>query len=472
MLEHALAYARSNFDAAMAALVEELRIPSVSTLTEYSTEVRRNAIWLEDQMRRAGLTTSIVNVPHGRHPIVRAELVINSALPTLTIYGHYDVQPADPLAEWDSAPFEPAVRDGRIFARGVADNKANHMAALFAVASCVASGGMPINVRFLIEGEEESGGEAIRHYVRAHAPDLATDWILIWDGGFSDEGDPALECGLRGLLYLDIRAFGASGDLHSGVFGGIAPNPLNTLVWALAALKGRDGRVTIPGFYDDVRAPRAQELLMWQRGPDFEQKLKSITQSPALEGEADYPVTQRMWTRPTLDIHGLSGGFAGEGMKTIIPAACSAKLSMRLVPDQDPVRILAAVEDHLHRLETPGVRFEILTVASARPLVLDGGPAATTALSEAFREAFGRSVQLIRSGGTIPVAIDLAESLGVPMLMSGLPEADCRSHSPNENVRIEQYRLGIEALIRFFYGLAHAPREIQELDRPAASSSS
>jgi len=284
MLQEALKLARAGQEQSDADLFEELRIPSVSALPQHREDVRRNARWLADRMERLGFTTSITDVPGGRHPVLQADLIVDPGARTLTIYGHYDVQPADPVGEWVSPPFEPTVRDGRVFARGAADNKGNHMAALKAVEFCRKAGGPPVNVRFLIEGEEEITGEALGHYVRENAGRLHTDWVLVWDGGFTEDGYPALTVGLRGILYVELEVTGPGIDLHSGVYGGVAPNPLNTLAHVISGLKGRDGRITIPGFYDRVRKPSAEELMQWERPAAYAETLKRLTQSSALEG--------------------------------------------------------------------------------------------------------------------------------------------------------------------------------------------
>jgi acetylornithine deacetylase/succinyl-diaminopimelate desuccinylase-like protein len=453
MLNEALLAAREGVAQSDADLFEELRIPSVSALPEHREDVRRNARWLIERLEKMGFKTSLTDVAGGRHPVLQADLMVDPKLPMLTIYGHYDVQPADPVELWTTPPFEPTVRDGRVFARGAADNKGNHMAAIKAVEFCRKAGGPPVNVRFLIEGEEEITGEALGHYVREHAERLATDWVLVWDGGFGEDGSPSLTLGLRGILYVQLEAVGPGIDLHSGVYGGVAPNPLNTLAHVISSLKGRDGRITIPGFYDRVRPPTESELEQWQRPADYGDTLKGLTQSGALEGEADYPLLVRQWARPTLDVHGIQGGFVGEGVKTVIPSRGMAKISMRLVPDQDPSEILPNLKRYVAELTTPGVRIEVRQLGATRPCLIGADNAAATAAIEAFETAFGRKPRFVRSGGSIPVAIDLQEALKAPMVSSGLPEADSAPHSPNERYSLDHYHRGIEMLIRFMYAL-------------------
>lgn len=453
MLDEALKAARQGEAQADADLFEELRIPSISALPEHRADVRRNAQWLIERLEKLGFTSSLTDVKGGRHPVLQADLVVDPAKPTLTIYGHYDVQPADPVDQWISPPFEPTVRDGRVYARGSADNKGNHMAAIKAVEFARQAGGPPVNVRFLIEGEEEITGEALGHYVRENAGRLATDWVLVWDGGFGEDGSPSLTLGLRGILYVQLEATGPGIDLHSGTFGGVAPNPLNSLAHVLSALKGRDGRITIPHFYDRVRKPTAEELKEWERPADYEEIVMRLSHSTALEGEAEYPPLQRQWTRPTLDVHGFIGGFTGQGVKTVIPSHAMAKVSMRLVPDQDPHEILPNLKQYIGELTTPGVKIEVRLLGATRPCLLGADNAAAEAAAQAFEAAFGRKPRLVRSGGSIPVAIDLQEALKAPMVSSGLPEADSAPHSPNEHYNLDHYHRGIQMLIRFMYAL-------------------
>lgn len=453
MLEQALNNARAGVAQSDADLFEELRIPSISALPEHRADVRRNAEWLVARLQKLGFKTSLTDVEGGRHPVLQADLVVDPKLPTLTIYGHYDVQPPDPVDLWVSPPFEPTVRDGKVFARGSSDNKGNHMAAIKAVEYARAAGGPPVNVRFLIEGEEEITGESLGRYARQNAQRLATDWILVWDGGFGEDGSPSLTLGLRGILYVQLEAVGPEIDLHSGVFGGVAPNPLNTLAHVLSSLKGRDGRITIPGFYDKVRTPTEAELEQWKRPDDYAETVMRLSHSRALEGEADYPPLERQWSRPTLDVHGFNGGFTGEGVKTVIPSRAMAKVSMRLVPDQEPEEILDTLKEYVDELSTPGVKIEVRKLGATRPVLMGGDHDAAVAAGAAFEAAFGRKPRMVRSGGSIPVAIDLQEALHAPMVASGLPEADSAPHSPNEHYSLDHYHRGIEMLIRFMYAL-------------------
>ena len=450
LVDDALARARSKRDADLADLVEELGIASVSTLPEQRTECMRNAEWLKNRLEKLGFESRIVDVVDGGHPVLVAESSAAPGKPHLTIYGHYDVQPPDPLELWESPPFEPQVRDGHLYARGAADNKGNHMTAIKAVEHLVAAGGLPVNVRFLFEGEEEISGHSLPKYIRGHAAELRTDAALIWDGGFDEAARPTLATGLRGLLYTEIHANGPAVDVHSGTFGGVAPNPINTLARIIAELKDRDGRVTIPGFYDEVRVPSHEELEAWRKeDAAYAAEALRMIGSRELEGEHGYMALERAGNRPTLDVNGILGGFVGKGQKTVIPATAFAKVSMRLVPDQEWRKILESLEQYVQRLTTPGVDVRVQMLSAAPPVSCRADNEPASALRAAFKESFGKEAALVREGGSIPVAIDFQEAIGAPLLVSGIAQADCAIHSPNEHLLVSQYHTGIEALIRF-----------------------
>jgi len=453
-LETAIGRARKSREADLADLVDELRIASISTLPERRPDCIRNAEWLQARFQRMGLEARLVDVLDDGLPVVVAESNGAPGKPHLTVYGHYDVQPADPLELWTSPPFEPDVRGGQLYARGCADNKGNHMAAVKAVEHLVESGGLPINVRFLLEGEEEISGRSLPRFLHENAGRLATDAVLVWDSGFDEAARPTLATALRGLLYLELHARGPAVDVHSGIFGGVAPNPINTLARVVAALKDRDGHVTIPGFYDDVRPPSAEELEAW-RGDEatYTAEALRMTGARALEGEPGFMAIERTGSRPTLDVNGILGGFVGEGQKTVIPATAFAKISMRLVADQDWRAILKSFETYVQTLTTPGVELTVEMLSAAPPVTCGVDHTAAAALKAAFREAFGKETALIRVGGSIPVAVDFQEALGAPLVISGIEQADAAIHSPNEHLLIEQYHLGIEALIRFICNL-------------------
>jgi acetylornithine deacetylase/succinyl-diaminopimelate desuccinylase-like protein len=427
-------------------LLEELRIPSVSTAAEHAEDVRRNAEWLRDLLQSLGFQTELVSNAGGRHPVVLAErLDAGSGARTLTVYGHYDVQPPDPLSEWVSPPFEPTVREGAVYARGAADSKGQHLAWIAAAAERA-----PVNLRFLIEGEEETGGETLAHLLRERASALGTDYVVVADAVFAPGGLPVIVTALRGLAYVDIEARGPGIDLHSGLFGGVAPNPFHTLVHALAALKDRDGRVLIPGFYDGVIPPSEAEVAGWRRLGDDSERVRTAMGAQALEGEPEHAPLVRRWARPTLDISGMPGGFSGEGSKTVIPARAAAKLSMRLVPGQDPDDVFAKLRAFLPALETPGVRLEARLIGRARPVVLDTDHPGIPALAAAFEAGFGERPVLAREGFTVPVTIDFQEALGAPVIVTGFVPWDAAPHSPNEHLRLDFFHRGIATAAEFF----------------------
>ncbi len=456
-MEKALARAREHRDADLKDLIEELRIPSVSALTVHRPDCARNAEWLRARFERAGFTAKVVDQVKGGNPVVVAEWNGAPGKPHLTIYGHYDVQPPDPLELWKSPAFEPEVRNDNLYARGASDNKGDHMTTIKAVEHLAAVGDLPCNIRFLIEGEEESEGHALPDYLHQHAKELGTDGVLIFDGGFDELGRPVLATALRGILYVELHAKGAAIDLHSGSYGGNAPNPINTLARIIAALKGPDGRITIPGFYDDVKPATEREMAEWRHeDARFKQEALKLSGAKALEGEADYLGLERKGSRPTLDVNGILGGFVGEGSKTVIPAVAFAKVSMRLVPDQDWEKILTSLERYVQTLTSPGVEISVVKLGGAPPILSGVDHRGARALMAGYEEAFGKKTALAREGGSIPVGVDFQEAIGAPLIISGIGQADAGAHSPNEHLLISQYHTGIEALIRFICHFAES----------------
>ncbi|MDQ6918318.1 MAG: M20/M25/M40 family metallo-hydrolase [Candidatus Dormibacteraeota bacterium] len=450
MSESALALARQGRAEAEADFAEELAIPSVGTLSRHAADCRRNAEWLVERLGSMGMEASLYE-HGGGHPTVRADWLGAPGKPLLTIYGHYDVQPPDPLDEWVSPPFEPAIRDGSIFARGACDNKGQHLSSLKAAEYAFAAGGPPLNLRFLIEGEEEGGGEVLPHLLETHAEELRSDFIFIHDGTLLQ-----LLTGLRGNLYTEIEVTGAAIDLHSGAFGGLVPNPFNTLAQILAGLKDRNGRIGIPSFYDTVRDPSREEVAGWQQLPYDEDLIRRVTGAPALEGEAGYGIFERNFSRPTLDVHGIMGGFTDEGSKTVIPAKATAKVSMRLVPDQDPVAILASMTEFVAGLATPGTRTRVRSLGEPSwPVLLDSGPQVIGAASRAFEASFGRAPYLVRAGYSIPVLTDFAAQLpDARIFVTGFSTEDDGAHSPNEKMSLANFHRGTEMVLHLMEELA------------------
>lgn len=450
--------ARAGREAAERDLFELLTIPSVSGLPEHRADCARAASWLLERLRAMGMDAMLARTDPKGAPIVVAEWMGRRKAPTLTLYGHYDVHPADPLSEWHSPPFEPTVRDGNVYARGADDNKGQLLAVLKAAEHLFATGKPPVNLRFLIEGEKEVTGRSLTSFVRQNADDLASDVVLICDGCFLAPDLPALRTALRGLLSVEIEVGGPGADVHAGIYGGIAPNPLQSLVAILAGLKDRDGTVRIPGFYHDLRPPDAEEMAAW-RELDWlvEQKRREIG-APDLAGEPAFAPLERNWARPTLDVHGIAGGCSSGGHKAVIPARAVGKLSMRLVPNQDPVKIMTGLRQMVGQLALPGTKARLKEVGRAPAVKVTTNDALTVAANKAFKAAFGAGPVLIRDGTTILVADELQRSLGCPMLVTGFGLPDDGLHSPNEHFSLEQYHRGTEMVMHLMNELARPSR--------------
>jgi acetylornithine deacetylase/succinyl-diaminopimelate desuccinylase-like protein len=435
-------------------LVDFLRIPSVSAKTEHRSDMRRAADWLVERMLEAGLQTAEV-LPTGGHPVVLGEWRGAPGAPTLLIYGHYDVQPPEPLDEWTSPPFEPEVRDGKLFARGSVDDKGQLYLHLKAVEAHIAvNGRLPVNVVFLIEGEEEVGSPHLPEFLVQHRERLACDAVLISDTGMFAPGLPSITVGLRGLAYMEIRVQGARSDLHSGSYGGAVVNPALALANILAALKDEDGRVTIPGFYDDVREISEQERESIASLPFEEEDLRSEVGSPALGGETGFGSLERIWTRPALDVNGLLAGYTGEGAKTVLPAKAMAKVSMRLVPNQDHHTIEKLFTDYVRSLAPEGVTVDVEA--------LHGGPAwyaepdgpIFAAATRALHRAYDREPVFIRAGGSIPIVQSFEQTFGVPVVLIGYGLPGENAHAPDEWFSVENYHLGTASIAYLYDELA------------------
>jgi acetylornithine deacetylase/succinyl-diaminopimelate desuccinylase-like protein len=436
--------------------VELLAIPSVSALPEHRHDCRLAADWLVERLKAMGMFAELIEVEREGQPVVMAEWLGHDSGPTLTIYGHYDVQPPDPLEEWTSPPFQATIRDGFVYARGADDNKGQHLAGLKAAEHWFAAGRPPVNLRFLIEGEEEVGGRSLPAYVRANAGRLSTDYLFIADGSFAAPGQPELVTALRGMLYTEIEVTGPRVDLHSGIFGGIAPNPFNSLAHILCGLKDREGRILIPGFYDDVEPPSSEELEGWASLGIDEEQQKRLMGVDELPGEPGFSLLERKWARPTLDVHGVMGGFTGAGSKTVIPARARAKVSMRLVPNQQPARALAQLREAVAPLATPGTRAQVFELNSALPVRIDTSHPGIEPARRAFAAAYGRPPVLVREGGSVPVTVDFQQALGTHLLVTGFGLPDDGLHSPNERMSLDQYHRGTEMVIHLMDELARA----------------
>ena len=427
-------------------LIAFLRIPSISSAEAHRGDVQRCAEFAAAHLRRIGLPRAEV-LPTGGHPVVYGEWLGAPGAPTALVYGHYDVQPVDPLALWQTPPFEPQVRDGLLFGRGAVDDKGQvymHFAA--AEAYLATRGRLPLNLKFLIEGEEEIGSPHLDAFVAAHRDLLAADVGVISDTPMYDADHPSLCYGLRGLAYLQVEVEGPSGDLHSGTWGGIVANPALALATMLAQLKDAQGRVTVPGFYDAVRPISAAERQALAALPVDAARLAADLGVPALVGEEGFTPLERLWVRPTLDVHGVWGGFSEEGAKTVIPARAGAKLSCRLVPDQDPDAIAALVAAHLERLAPPGVRVSVQVLHGGRPVVTPLDHPALQAAGRAVERGFGQPPSFIREGGSIPFVATLVQELGLPCVLLGVGLPDEHTHAPNEFFHLANFYSGMRTV--------------------------
>ncbi len=427
-----------------------IRIPSVSTLPEHAADVARAAEFTAEKMRQAGLENVEV-IPTAGHPLVYGDWLHAPGKPTVLCYGHYDVQPADPLELWKSPPFEPEIRDGNIYARGAVDDKGQFYMHIKAVEALFAvHGKLPLNLKFLVEGEEEIGGKSISAFVPAHREKLQADVALVSDTALYAPGLPTLCVGLRGLVYLEIEAQGPARDLHSGLYGGAAPNAVFGLIELLAKTKDAQGRLLIPGIYDDVAEAAAAEKESWARLPfDEADMLANEVGSSQLTGEADRSVLERVWSRPTLEVHGIAGGFSGAGAKTVIPASATAKVSLRLVPKQDPEKVIGLVKDFVAKHTPLGIRCEVRVLSQSPGLVVNPQHPAIEKAAEAFADMMGKDTVFIRSGGSIPIVGEFHQHLGIPTVLMGFGLPDDGLHSPNEKYKLANYYLGIKTVAHF-----------------------
>ncbi len=451
MSSSAVAYAERNHPRFLDELKALLRIPSISTLPEHREDCRRAADVLATELQRIGME-NVRTIETSGHPMVYGEWLHAAGKPTALCYGHYDVQPPDPLDEWITPPFEPTERNGNIYARGAVDDKGQVWAQVKALESLLAANkALPINVRVIFEGEEEVGGEGIAAYVASKPADLKADFALVSDTEMFAPGLPTLCVGFRGMIYTEIEVRGAKTDLHSGMYGGAAPNPFVALAQIIAGLKDKDGHILIPGFYDDVIQPTAAELATWRTLPfDEEEYRKSEVGSAALVGETGYSVLERTWTRPTLDVHGMPGGFVGAGAKTVIPAKALAKVSMRLVPGMTPSKAFSQYKAYVEKLVPAGVSVDVRLIHSGDPCLVSTNNPYIEAATRALKEVWGKDTVFIRSGGSIPIVGDFARHLRLPIVMMGFGLPDDNLHAPNEKFNLRNFELGIRSLIRFF----------------------
>ena len=450
MSSSAVDFARQNQSRFLEELKALLRIPSVSTDPAHKEDTRHAAEVLEAELKRIGMENTKLIETAG-HPLVYADWLHAPGKPTAILYGHYDVQPPDPLDEWLSPPFEPTERNGNLYARGAVDDKGQMYMHVKALESLLAADSkLPLNVRVILEGEEEVGGEGIASFVASHPPELKADFVLVSDTEMFAPGLPTLCVGLRGMIYTEIEVRGAKTDLHSGMYGGAAPNPFVALAQIIAKLKDESGRILIPGIYDAVEPASTEELAAWKSLPfDEEHYRQTEVGSRELTGEAGYSVLERTWARPSLDVHGMPGGFTGAGAKTVIPAKAVAKVSIRLVPAMTPTESFRLYREYIRQVTPPGVDVEVRLIHSGDACLIPTDNPYIRAATTALKEIWGKETVFIRSGGSIPIVGDFARHLGLPSVMMGFGLPDDNLHAPNEKFQILNFYQGIDSIIRF-----------------------
>jgi acetylornithine deacetylase/succinyl-diaminopimelate desuccinylase-like protein len=433
-----------------------LAIPSISALPEHASDVRRCAEWCGEELRRVGLgNVRLIETPG--QPVVYGDWLGAPGAPTILFYGHYDVQPVDPLNLWESPPFEATIRDGEIYARGAADDKGQIFMHMKAVeAHLRQQGQLPVNMKFMIEGEEEVGSEHLDGFVRSHKNELGADVVVISDSAMFARGVPSMCYGLRGLVYFQIDLRGSKTDLHSGSFGGAVANPAFVLAQMIAQMKDRGGRIKIPGFYDDVRPLQEEERQAWASLPFNEKAYRKDFGIPKLAGESGYTTLERTWSRPTLEVNGLLSGFTGEGAKTVLPAVAMAKMSMRLVPDQDPDKIAQLFEAYVRKLAPKTVELKITRMHGGKPWMASLDNRFVQAAGRAIEKGFGRKPVFTREGGSIPVVSTFQEELGLPSVLFGVGLPDENAHAPNEKLDLGNFQNGIIASAYLYDEIARA----------------
>lgn len=448
-MERTQQYIQANKQRFLDELFELLRIPSVSTVSEHAPDLQRAAAFICEKLKQAGADKAEL-CPTKRHPIVYAEKIIDPHLPTVLVYGHYDVQPADPLELWNSPPFEPVIKDGKIFARGACDDKGQMYMHVKAFEAMTASGELPCNVKFIIEGEEETGSESLPTFIRQNADKLKADVVLISDTSMIANDIPSVTTGIRGIAYVQVEVSGPNRDLHSGTYGGGVVNPINALCSMIARLKDDKGRITIPGFYDKVLELSAKERAELAKAPFDLEAYQADLGVEAVSGEEGYSLPECISIRPTLDVNGIWGGYTGQGAKTIIPAKAYAKISMRLVPNQNSEEIARLFSDYFVSLAPKGVKVKIDLHHGSEPSVTSVESAAYRAAEKAMEKTFGKKPVPQRSGGSIPIVHLFKSNLHIDSVLMGFGLDSDAIHSPNENFGLFNYYKGIET-IPYFY---------------------
>jgi acetylornithine deacetylase/succinyl-diaminopimelate desuccinylase-like protein len=454
-VDNVVDYVNVNRDRYLDELKAFLAIPSISALPAHAADVKRCAEWTADEMRRIGLrNVRLISTPG--NPVVYGDWLDAPGAPTILFYGHYDVQPVDPLNLWESPPFEATIRDGEIYARGSADDKGQVFMHFKAVeAHLKQTGKLPVNIKFILEGEEEVGSVNLDEFVRAHKHELKADVVVISDSPMFDRGVPSICYGLRGLVYFQLDLRGSSTDLHSGSFGGAVANPGFVLAQMVAQMKDRGGRIKIPGFYDDVVPLQDAEREAWSRLPFKEKKYRKDFGIPRLFGETAYTTLERTWARPTLEVNGMLSGFTGEGAKTVLPAVAMAKISMRLVPNQNPDKIADLFEAYVKKIAPKTVELKITRMHGGKPWMTSFDNPFVQAAGRAIERGFGKAPVFTREGGSIPVVSTFQEELGVPSVLFGVGLPDENAHAPNEKLDLTNFHNGIIASAILYDEIAH-----------------
>lgn len=455
-MNHVIDFINTNRDRYVEELKGYLAIPSISALPDHKADVRRCAEWTRDEMHRIALqNVRLIETPG--FPVVYGDWLGAQGAPTILFYGHYDVQPVDPLNLWESPPFEATVRDGEIYARGAADDKGQVFMHFKAIeAHLKQNGRLPVNIRIILEGEEEVGSANLDNFVKDHKDDLKADVVVISDSPMFDRGVPSICYGLRGLVYFQIDLRGTKSDLHSGSFGGAVANPAFMLANVLAQMKDRSGRIKIPGFYDDVRELREEERQQWRRLPFNEKRYAKELGAPKLWGETGYSTLERVWARPTFEVNGILSGFTGEGAKTVIPAVAMAKVSMRLVPNQDPDKIATLFEDYVRKIAPKSVEVKVTRMHGGKPWMTEFDNKYVQAAGRAIQKGFGQEPVFNREGGSIPVVATFQEILGLPSVLFGVGLPDENAHAPNEKLDLANFHGGIIASAFLYDEIARA----------------
>ena len=457
-MEKTVDFINVNRDRYVEELKDYLAIPSISALPQHKDDVRRCAEWTADEMRRIGLQNVRVEETPG-HPIVYGEWLGAEGAPTILFYGHYDVQPVDPVNLWTSPPFEATIRDGEIYARGSADDKGQVFMHFKAVeAHMKQNGRLPVNMKFLIEGEEEVGSANLDNFVNSHKELLQADVVVISDSPMFDRGVPSICYGLRGLAYFQIDVRGTKSDLHSGSFGGAVANPAMVLTQMLAQMKDRSGRIKIPGFYDDVVELLPEERAEFAKLPFNEKRYRQDLGAPKLFGETGYTTLERVWARPTFEVNGLLSGFTGEGAKTVIPAVAMAKVSMRLVPNQDPAKVAAQFEAYLKKVAPASVEVKLTRMHGGKPWMTAFDNPFVQAAGRAIEKGFGQRPVFNREGGSIPVVATFQEELGLPCVLFGVGLPDENAHAPDEKLDLGNFHNGIIASAFLYQEIGAVPQ--------------